>query len=182
MLLNRPFNINATPDEVDLNTVTALEWRLLVERVLATSDIWIGRLELRETVGGANVAIHGVNGTGSSGNTVEPGYTGPNGFDGGGGIDGWFTNINDGTANGIGGGELKFTFSTPRNIKQIAIRSPAAATTSDIRQGLVQAKINGVWYNMAVVDNFTGFGTSETRVFSAYSESVFEPFIGEIDG
>ena len=181
MLLNRPLNINANPNEIDLNTVTATEWRLLVEQVLATTDIWIGRLELRETVGGANVAIHGTNGTGSSGNTLTAGYSGANGFSGGGGTDGWFTAMDDAAARGIGGAELKFTFNTPRNIKQIAIISPAAATTSDILSGLVQVKISGVWYNMAQISNLTGFATSETRLFSAYSAAVFNYFAGDID-
>jgi hypothetical protein len=179
MLLNRPLNINATPDAIDLNTVTAVEWRLLVERVLTTGDIWIGRLELRETVGGANVAIHGTNGIGSSGNTVEPGYTGPNGFQGGGGTDGWFTSISDTTADGIGGGELKFTFDTPRNIKQVAIRSPASTTSSDIRSALIQAKVGSIWYNMAQIDNLTQFGLSETRLYSAYQTALINVFAGE---
>ena len=174
MLLNEPLFIDVNPPLIDLNTVLSTEWRLFVERTFNT-NIWIGRLELRETVGGSNIAIHGTNGTGSSINPAVTDYEAPKGFQGGGGIDGWFAALSE----TIGGAVLQFTFDTPRNIKQIAIRSPASATSSDLRSGFVQARVGGIWFNMAEVNNPTQFGTSETRTFSAYSASVLDVFAGE---
>lgn len=163
------------PGGLDLNTVASTDWRLVFEEVLG-ANIWLGQVQLRETVGGANVAIHGTTGTASSPSTINTGYEPSKAFDGA-SPDGWYTGIT-----GVGGGILQFTFATPRNIKQVALKSPASATTSDMKRMVIQCLVGSEWVNMAMHTNDTQFGLSETRLYSALVTSVFDVFVGDVFG
>lgn len=163
------------PGSLNLNTITASDWRLVFEEVLG-ANIWLGQVQLRETVGGSNVAIHGSTGTASSPSTINTGYEPSKAFDGT-SPDGWYTGVT-----GVGGGILQFTFSTPRNIKQVALKSPASSTTSDMKRMIIQCLVGSDWINLAMHTNDTQFAQSETRLYSALVASVFDVFVGDVYG
>lgn len=161
---------------VDLSTVLSTQWRLVFEESLS-ANIWVGQVEMRETIGGPNVAIHGTTGAASSPSPVNTGFEPDKAFNGGATGDGWFTSISS-----VGGGILDFTFDVARNIKQVAIKSPSASTPSDMKRMIVQCKVGADWVNMALHTNATQFATSETRLYSAFAQGVFDIFMGDVDG
>lgn len=170
------FGSGAGSDGLDLDTVLSTGWRLVFEETLG-ANIWIGQVQLRESVGGSNVAIHGSTGTASSPSTINSGFEPEKAFNNGASGDGWSTSVT-----GVGGAILDFTFDTPRNIKQIALKSPAASTTADFKRLIVQCLLDGTWINMAIHTNETQFGTNETRLYSALVAAVFDVFVGDVYG
>ena len=134
-------------------------WRLNVAEANGGATLTIAEIELRTSVGGANVATGGT-ATAASG-------TAANAFDANNATN-WA--LSSGTI-----GWIQYQFGSAQDIVEHAITAPSATMTNAPNRWTLQWSDDGSnWTSLAIVGGQTGWGSNEKRVFthSSYPAAI----------
>lgn len=162
---------------IDFVNYTSSSWRVRFLSSFTQPFVAMGQIQLKESSGGANVALEPANGASSS-NQNNVGYESSQLFDGDPAGNGWFGNY------GANGSWVQFDFLAARNIQEITIVTPPApATLGAPKTFVIEAfdSANSVWVAIGYYELSTAMTHSESQTFAVPNPAPYLVMSGEFN-